>query len=69
MNATTNATWGGYYAELVTDDNKSPLIKTLAAFFISLVAVSCVGRTATKLYLNGDLKAEDWLAVGATVRL
>ncbi|OAA39933.1 hypothetical protein ISF_09835 [Cordyceps fumosorosea ARSEF 2679] len=53
--------------ELVTDNNKSPLIQILAWMFLVIAVLACVARTGTKLYMVKRLKAEDWFAIVATI--
>lgn len=60
---------GSPQRELVTDYNKSPLIQILAWMFLVIVVLACIARTGTKLYMVKRLKAEDWFAIVATVRL
>ncbi|OAA50749.1 hypothetical protein BBO_00696 [Beauveria brongniartii RCEF 3172] len=53
--------------ELVTDNNKSPLIQILAWMFLVIAVLACIARSGTKLYMVKRLKAEDWLAIVATI--
>jgi len=55
------------HRELVTDTNKSPLIQILSWLFLVIVVLSCAARTGTKLHMTKSLKAEDYVAIAASV--
>lgn len=63
--SSTNATMA--VPEFVTDDNKAPLIRILAAFFLCLVVLACFARNMTKIWMTKTMKLEDWFALAATV--
>ncbi|ATY60490.1 hypothetical protein A9K55_005472 [Cordyceps militaris] len=53
--------------ELVTENNKSPLIQILAWMFLVIAVLSCAARSGTKLQMVKRLKTEDYFAIVATI--
>lgn len=57
-----------YTQKLITATNKGPLVQVLTLMFLVLAVLSCIVRTGTKIHMIKTLKADDLLAILATVR-
>jgi hypothetical protein len=53
--------------ELITSDDKTPLVQVLTWIFLTISILSVVARIATKLSMVGKLRLDDYLAVVSAV--
>lgn len=53
--------------EVITDTNKSPLIKVLTLMFLVIFLLSCSVRIGTKIVITKTLSVDDIFTIAATV--